>query len=57
MRAYAPTLEGGEFLEFNFAKTQSFGPSKRSPEQKESGLSMFLTDVTSIFLISGPEIA
>jgi hypothetical protein len=28
----------GKFLELNFANIQSFGPSKRSPEQQKSGL-------------------
>ena len=42
---------GGVILEINFANIQSFGPSKRSQEQKES---MFLTEVTSIFLIFCP---
>ena len=45
---------GFKFLELNFANIQSFGPSKRSPEQQISGLFYVPKKVMLIFLILGP---
>ena len=48
------TLGGRKFFVLNFWNIQSFRPLKRSPEPKNQVFPMFLTFVTSIFLIFGP---